>query len=166
MANTTTTVNGHANKVAAHWARKIHNRTLRKTGILDSGAMSGAAPEEDAECFDDTGTTSTKTFMFPDKRTNKATKQMNLKHNLRETACEINIVPGLHPTLISVPKLADAGYTTVFNMVGAKIYDDYTTQVTATMPPVLAANGNHRCRDVCLNYHCDVTTNAYGVESM
>ena len=55
------------NKVAAHWARKIHNRKLRKTGILDTGATSGAAPEEDTDCFNDTGTNSTKTFMFPDK---------------------------------------------------------------------------------------------------
>ena len=78
--------------------------------------------------------------MFPDKRTNRATKRMNLKHDLRETAREINIVPGLHSTLISVPKLADAGYTTVFNTSGATIYDDYTTQVTATKPPVLVAN--------------------------
>ena len=65
---------------------------------------------------------------------------MNLKHDLRETAREINIVPGLHSTLISVPKLADAGYMTVFDKTGATIYDDYTTQVTATNPPVLAAD--------------------------
>ena len=58
------------NKVAAHWERKINNRKLRKTGILDTGATSGAAPEEDADCFMDTGEPSTKTFMFPDKRTN------------------------------------------------------------------------------------------------
>ncbi len=62
---------------------------------------------------------------------------MNLKHDLRETAREINIVPGLHS---SVPKLADAGYTTVFDKSGATIYDDYTTQATATKPPVLAAD--------------------------
>jgi len=63
------------------------------------------SPEEDEECFVDTGKASTKTFMFPDKRTNKATKRMLMKHNLRPTAREMNIVPGLHSTLISVPKL-------------------------------------------------------------
>ena len=84
-------------------------------GIIDTGATSGAAPEEDEECFVNTGEASTKTFMFPDKRTNKATKRMLTKHNLRPTACEMNIVPGLHSTLISVPKLMDAGYTTVFS---------------------------------------------------
>lgn len=136
--NATTDI-GPTNKVAAHWARKINNRTLRKMGILDTGATSGAAPEEDEECFVDTGEASTKTFMFPDKRTNKATKRMLTKHNLRPAAREMNIVPGLHSTLISVPKLADAGYTTVFNKAGAMIYDDYTTKISASNPPVLDA---------------------------
>jgi hypothetical protein len=77
--------------------------------------------------------------MFPDKRTNKATKKMLTKHNLRPEAKEMNIVPGLHSTLISVPKLADAGYTTVFNKAGAAIYDDYTTTISASNPPVLDA---------------------------
>jgi hypothetical protein len=42
--NATTDI-GPTNRVAAHWARKINNRTLRKMGILDTGATSGAAPE-------------------------------------------------------------------------------------------------------------------------
>ena len=58
-----------ANKVAAHWARKLENRKERKTGILDSGATSGAAPEEDEGQFDDSGQMSSKTFILPDKRT-------------------------------------------------------------------------------------------------
>jgi hypothetical protein len=62
-----TTNIGSANRVAAHWARKLKNHKLRKTGILDSGATLGAAPEEDKECFINTGEASTKTFMFPDK---------------------------------------------------------------------------------------------------
>jgi len=137
---TSTTDIGPANKVAAHWARKIKNQKLRKMGILDTGATSGAAPEEDKECFIDTGEASTKTFMFPDKWTNKATKRMLTKHNLRPAAREINIVPGLHLTLIRVPKLADAGYTPVFSKAGAAIYDDYTTTISASTPPVLEAD--------------------------
>ncbi len=62
---------------------------------------------------------------------------MLLKHNLRLAAREMNIVPGLHSALGSIPKLADAGYTTVFNKNGAAIYDDKTTTFTATNPPVL-----------------------------
>ena len=65
------------NKVAAHWARKLANR---KTGVLDSGATSGAGPEEDVDELEDTGEKSKKTFMFPDQRTATATKKMMLKH--------------------------------------------------------------------------------------
>jgi len=128
-----------SNRVTAHWAQKITNRKLRKMGILDTGATSGAAPETDEDCFIDTGKASTKIFMFPDKRTNAATKKMLTKHNLRQAAREMNIVPGLHSTLISVPKLADASYTTIFSKSGAAIYDDYTTKISTSNPPVLDA---------------------------
>jgi hypothetical protein len=151
--NATTDI-GPTNKVAAHWARKIINRTLRKMGmldrkmgILDTGVTSGASPEEDEECFVDTGKASTKTFMFPDKRTIKATKRMLTEYNLRPAAREMNIVPDLHSTLISVLKLADAGYTTVFSKAGMMIYDDYTTKISASNPPVLDAE---RCNSTGL----------------
>ncbi len=52
----------------------------------------------------------------------------------------MNIVSGLHSTLISVPKLADAGYTTVFSKARPAIYDDYTTTISASNPPVLDAD--------------------------
>jgi len=127
------------NKVAAHWAQKLHNRKLRRFAFLDSEATSGAAPAEDELDLIDTRQPSRKTFMFPDGRTGKATKKMLIKHNLRLAAREMNIVPGLHSALVSIPKLADAGYTTEFNKNGAAIYDDYTTKITATSPPVLAS---------------------------
>ncbi len=90
-------------------------------GILDTGATSGATPEEDEDAFEDTGKLSKKTFMFPDQHTNKATKKMRLKHKLCPAAREMNIVPGLHSTLVSIPKIADAGYTTVFSKEGVAI---------------------------------------------
>ena len=43
------------NKVAAHWACKIENRRMQKSGILDSGATSGAVPVEDEGSFQDSG---------------------------------------------------------------------------------------------------------------
>jgi hypothetical protein len=112
-----------SNKVAAHWAQKLQNRKSRRFAFLDSRATPGAAPEEDAPDLDDTGQPSQKTFMFPDRRTGKATKKMLPKHNFHLAAREMNIVPGLHSALISIPKLADAGYTTVFNKNGAAIYE-------------------------------------------
>jgi hypothetical protein len=52
----------------------------------------------------------------------------------------MNIVPGLHLTLVSVPKLADTGYTTVFSKEGAAIYNDYTTTTIVNKPPILEAD--------------------------
>jgi hypothetical protein len=98
------------NKVAAHWARKLQNRKLRGFAFLDSGATSGAAPAEDEPDLANTGQSSRKPFLFPDGCTGKATKKMLLKHNLRLSAREMNIIPGLHLALVSIPKLADAGY--------------------------------------------------------
>jgi hypothetical protein len=106
---------------------------------LDSGATSGAGPEEDTDKFKDTGERSTKTFMFPDRRAATATKKMRLKHDLRDGAREMNIVPGMHTSLISISKLAEAGYTTVLRRDGAEIYDDKTTIVKADAPPVISA---------------------------
>ncbi len=103
--------------------------------FLDSRETYGAAPEEVKLDLEDTGRPSKKTFMFPDGCTGKATKRMLLRHNLRLAAREMNIVPGLHSALISIPKLADAGYNTVFKKDGAAVYDDYTTTVTATASP-------------------------------
>ncbi len=57
---------GPSNKIAAHWARKIVNRKTR-TGILDTGATSGAGRPEEAMHFENTGLPSTKVFMLPDK---------------------------------------------------------------------------------------------------
>jgi hypothetical protein len=39
---------------------------------------------------------------------------MLLKNKLQEGAKEMNVVPGLHSTLISIPKFANADYITVF----------------------------------------------------
>jgi hypothetical protein len=72
---------------------------------------------------------------------------MLTKHNLRPAARKMNIVPGLHLTLFSVPKLADAGYTMVFSKGGAAIYDDYTTTISASNPPILDAD---RCESTGL----------------
>jgi hypothetical protein len=118
-------------------------RKIKRAAYLDSGATSGAAPEEAEADLEETGQPSEKTFMFPDGRTGKATKKMLLRHNLRLAAREMNIVPGLQTTLISIPKLADAGYTTVFKKEGAAVYDDYTTTITATQKPVIESE---RCK--------------------
>jgi hypothetical protein len=133
--STTTTAPTPQNKIAAKWAWKLPNR--QKLGILDTGATSGAAAEHDTHTMEDTGEPSAKVFMLPDKSTICATRKMLLKHNLRRSAREMNVVPGLHTTLVSIPKFADADYITVFDKNTAKIYDATTTTLAASAAPVI-----------------------------
>ena len=77
--------------------------------------------------------------MLPNKRQHKATKKILLQQPLHKLAREMNIVPGLHSTLISIPKLADADYTTVFKKGKATIYNALMTTISADQPPILDA---------------------------
>ncbi len=106
---------------------------------MDTGCTSGAGAEKDVKYFHDTGLRSKKTFMLPDKTKIKATKTMQLKHNLQAGAGKINIVPNLHSTLISMPKMADYGYIAVFDKTEARIYDGTTTTITALGEPNIVA---------------------------
>ncbi len=110
-----------------------------RTGILDTGTTSGAGWPEEADAFEYTGQPSTKVFMLPDKSRVRVTHKMLLKHKLRDGAREMNIVPGLHSTLVSVPKIVDEDYIAVFDKNSAKIYDATTTTITAKTEPVLKA---------------------------
>jgi hypothetical protein len=51
----------------------------------------------------------------------------------------MNIVPNLHMTLISVPKMAEHGYIAVFDKHEARIYDGTTTKLTASGDPIIVA---------------------------
>jgi hypothetical protein len=108
-----------------------------QTGILDTGTTLGAGRPEDKDAFEYTGQPSTKVFMLPDKSRVRATHKMLLKHKLMDGAWEINIVPGLHSTLVSVPKIVDKDYIVVFDKNLAKTYNATTTTITATTEPVL-----------------------------
>ncbi len=114
---------------------------------MDTGATSGAAAEHDTEAMEDTGEPSTKVFMLPDKSKIGATRKMLLKHNLLGGAREMNVVPGLHSTLVSIPKFADANYITVFDKFKASIYDATTTTLVASAEPVVVAP---RCKSTRL----------------
>ncbi len=64
---------------------------------------------------------------------------MLLKHKLREGAREMNEVPGLHSTLISIPKMANADYIVVFDKHKATIYDAATTRIIASADSIVVA---------------------------
>jgi hypothetical protein len=66
------------NKIKEKWEQKISNRTR----ILDTGCSSGAGAEKDIDSFIDTGFPLDNIFMLPDKTTIKATRQMQLIHNI------------------------------------------------------------------------------------
>jgi hypothetical protein len=52
----------------------------------------------------------------------------------------MNTKPGLNSALLSIPKLADGGYTTVLTKDGAAIHNDNTTAKTASNPPILESD--------------------------
>ncbi len=94
---------------------------------------------KDADAFEYTGQPSTKVFMLPDKSRVHATHKMLLKNKLRDGAREINIVPGLHSTLVSIPKIVDEDYIVVFDKNLSKTYNATTTTITAMTEPILQA---------------------------
>jgi hypothetical protein len=59
----------------------------------------------------------------------------------------MNIVPNLHSSLISVPKMADQGYIAVFDKNEARIYDGTTTTIMALGDPIIITP---RCGDTGL----------------
>jgi hypothetical protein len=123
------------NEIAEKWKQKVTNWS----GIMDTGCTLCAGAKKDMDCFHDTGLPFKKVFMLPDTSTIKATKKMQLKHGLRAGAGKMNIVPNLHSTLISVPKMADHGYIAVFDKTEARIYNGTTTTITTLGEPLIVA---------------------------
>ncbi len=115
------------NKIAAKWKRNIRNRS----GILDTGCTVGAGAKHNTDCFHNTGLPSEKVFMLPDKTRIRATTKPKVS--------EVNIVPNLHSTLISVPKMADVVYIALFDKKEARIYNATTTIVSASKDPIFVA---------------------------
>ncbi len=102
-------------------------------------ATLGAAAEQDTEALEIIGQPSTKVFMLPDQSKIRATNKVLLKHKLQEGAREMNVVPGLHSTLVSIPKMANAEYIVVLDKHKATIYDAMTTMITVLADPVFVA---------------------------
>jgi hypothetical protein len=106
-------------------------------GYLDSACTSGVVTEEDQKYLVDTGEISTKEFTCPQGDIAKATKKMELDLDMRQVALEMNVVPGLESTLVSVCKMAEADYITVLDKNEAKIYDGKTVKITVSEEAVL-----------------------------
>ena len=105
--------------------------------VIDSGATSHFVPEN---MNLPRGGRSTKEVYLPDDTKLQATyrTQLPLKQ-LSDKAREADILPGLTTPLISVNKLADEGYTTIFHPGedGVTIHEPGTVKVTTTTDPIL-----------------------------
>ena len=92
-------------------------------GIYDCAATSGVAAVADIKDLVPTGKQSNKVFIIPNSEAMPATEMYKLGYELRDPATEMNVVPGVHSSLISACKFADADYITVLEKNGLKIYD-------------------------------------------
>ena len=100
--------------------------------LMNIGATSGVASIEDAEEMIMTGKRSQKVFLMPNSDTMNVTYKVKVDLPLRDPSKETNVVPGLHTTLISIAKLADVDYVTMFGKDSVKVYNKKTTKFKIT----------------------------------
>ena len=101
-----------ANTNGNKWTRRIERRKSAKL-VIDSGATSNFVPEE--MNLPKKGK-SNKELYLPDNTKLQATYRTKLPlKKLSEKAREADILPGLKTPLISVNKMAEEGYTTIFH---------------------------------------------------
>ena len=125
-----------ANTNGNKWTRRIERRKAMKL-VIDSGATSNFVPEE--MNLPKMGI-SNKEVYLPDNTTLQATYRTELPlKKLSEKAREADILPGLKTPLISVNKMAEEGYTTIFHPgeEGVTVHKHGTVTITTTKPPVL-----------------------------
>ena len=114
------------------------------TGIVDTGATSGVAAPKDVEQMDPTGEISKNIFILPDGLAVKATEKLTLRHKLQKGALDMNVTPGVHMSLISMCKMADEGYVTVFDENEFNIYDGKKVKIVISEKAVLKG---YRCKN-------------------
>ncbi len=118
------------------WTRRIKRRRAMKL-VIDSGATSNFVPEEIK--IPRKGKSSKEVYL-PDNSTLQATYQAELPLNqLNEKAREANILPGLQTQLVSVNKMAEKGYTTIFHHgeEGVTVHKPGTLTIATTESPIL-----------------------------
>ena len=115
------------------------------TAALDTGATASASHPMAPTI--DTGRESSKLFQSALGRIQPATKEVKFDIPLRGTATTAHELPGVTNNLVSVGKIADEDYTTIFTKEGVDIYDNRTTKITISKEAVLKG---YRCRDTGL----------------
>ena len=121
-------------RALARWAA----RALTPNGVVDSGAT-GHFLQKGVGI--PTGKPSSKVVGMPNGQTERASEQVLLPINTLNTeARQGDELPSLrHNSLVSVPKLSDYGYTTVFRpgQEGIEVYESSQVQVVSAAEPVL-----------------------------
>ncbi len=118
------------------WTRRIERQRQMKL-VIDSGATSHFVPEN--MNLPKKGK-STKEVYLPDNTKLHATYKTELPfEQLSSKAREADILPGLKTPLISVNKMSEEGYTTIFHPgeKGVTIHQAGTVAITTTIPPIL-----------------------------
>ena len=103
-------------------AHKIESKPTKESAIIDSAASSSCCPTRAK--IKSTGRRSTKAFAVPTGQIAVAGEERELPHNLRAPANVCHEVPSMEQdTLLSVPKLVDAGYTPILTKEGVEVYN-------------------------------------------
>jgi hypothetical protein len=118
------------------WERRL-TRRIEKRMIIDSGATSHFCSEEmdlpkEGE--------SNKLVYLPNGNSIRTTKRTSLPfQQLSKRAREAHVLPHLRQSLMSVNKLSEEGYTTIFHPEneGVTIHKRGTLTITTSKPPVL-----------------------------
>ena len=115
--------------------------------VFDSGATSGVAVEKDAQHLISIGKKSNKIFVIPNCDSMTATERMKLPFELREPATDMSLVPGVHTSLISAVKFAEADYISVLYKDGLKIYDGKSSNIAKILIKEKAVLEGYRTND-------------------
>ena len=117
-------------------SHKIICKPTRESAIADSAATSSCCPSRAK--LASTGRVSTKSFEVPTGQVAKAGEERMLPHNLREPANICHEVPAMQQdTLLSVPKLVDAGYTPLLTKDGIEVYNTSDIKFVVSRDAVL-----------------------------
>ena len=118
-------------------AKVLNNITHKNNqAVFDTAATSSAGKPGDN--FIPTTERSDKIFNQPSGAQMEATYVHKLKHNVRDPAGRVDIVPNLaQDSLISGPKFAEAGYVTLLTPKELLIFDGEDLKITVSKEAVL-----------------------------
>ena len=96
---------------------------------MDTGETLSAGVPKDKQALIMTDKKSEKVFLLPMSEKAEATEKMKLDFDLRDSAVEMNIAPGLPTSLINIAKMIDVDYVTIFIKGSSEVYDGKTSKI-------------------------------------